>query len=117
MDGSQAKTAAEAQAQVLTNLPSFAAWREFAGLLNGYAVAEDLGLNFHEWGAEQEKCWQDTRRWKLDVLHLRLMLFYVFRADYFTGWTYTEHDEIADSLLQALSEQSGLPYGGNVSQK
>jgi hypothetical protein len=44
------------------------------------------------------------------VLVLRLMLFAAFRADYFSGYTYHEQDDLADSLLRAISDRAGLPY-------
>lgn len=44
------------------------------------------------------------------MLELRLMLFWACRADYFTGYTYHEHDDMADSLLRAISVKTGLPY-------
>ncbi|MEO1289458.1 MAG: hypothetical protein AAFV93_16970, partial [Chloroflexota bacterium] len=56
--------------------------------------------------------WQETGDWELDVLHLRLVLFFAFRSDYMSGYTYTEHDEIVDSILNELSKQLDLPYAG-----
>src|SRR5688572_11544054 len=109
MEKKRAVTIAEAQAQTLT-LPTFEGWRTFAGLMDGYKIADELGLDFHAWVIEEQKRWRETGRWDLDVLHLRLMLFQAFRSDYMTGWDYTEHDDIADSLLRALSEQLGQPY-------
>jgi hypothetical protein len=38
------------------------------------------------------------------------MLFYAYRSDYMSGYTYTENDELADSLLSAISEKLHLPY-------
>jgi hypothetical protein len=107
-----ADTIAEAEAQRIT-IPKFEYWRDLARLMNGYKIAEELGLDFHAWGAAQEKNWERTQQWNLDVLHLRLMLFYIWRADYMTGWTYTEHDHFADSLLQELSKKLDQPYQPN----
>ncbi|KXK52494.1 MAG: hypothetical protein WA009_09720 [Phototrophicaceae bacterium] len=47
MRDGMAETVAEAEAQTLV-LPKFEDWREFALLLDGYMVAEELGLSFHE---------------------------------------------------------------------
>ncbi|MFO7323522.1 MAG: hypothetical protein DIU68_017470 [Chloroflexota bacterium] len=38
------------------------------------------------------------------------MLFYEFRADYWSGWTYHERDDLVDSLFLALSRATGQPY-------
>lgn len=104
-----AKTVAAAIAQEFT-LPEFSQWRQFASLINGYPIAAELSLDFGSWGNEHHKNWAASQTWDLDLLHLRVMLFYIFRRDYFTGYTYTEHDEIVDSLLQAISEITQQPY-------
>jgi hypothetical protein len=109
----QAETVVEAEAQQFT-LPRFKDWRSFAGLMNGYSIATELGLDFHAWAGTQIGHWEETGAWNLDVLHLRLMLFYAFRADHMTGYTYTEHDDMADSLLHELSQQLNLPYEGKA---
>ncbi len=103
------KTVAEAEAEDFT-LPEFSEWRRFAGGLSGYTIAEELNLDFSEWTIEQTARWKETNRWDLDVLHLRVMLFYTLRLDYWTGYTYTEHDGMADSLLQAISQKTGKAY-------
>jgi len=104
-----AQTVAEANVQSFT-LPALRDWREFAGLLNGYDVAKELGFDVIEWGSQQETIYTRSGDWELNVLELRLMVFFEYRADYFTGYTYHERDDIVDSLLQALSIQTGLPY-------
>ena len=109
MSDKRAETVAEAQSQTFT-IPEFADWRGFAGLINGYKIAEELGLDFPKWGTEQKERWETSNQWDLDLLHLRIMLFYTYRADYMTGWDYTEHNEMADSLLQVISEITGQPY-------
>lgn len=105
----RAETIAEAEAQTIT-LPEFQHWRAFAIQIDGYKIAEEMGLNFHDWIETQIKKYRETGSWDLTVLELRLLLFYAFRADYFTGYDYTEHDEMADSLLSAISVRTGLPY-------
>ena len=104
-----AETVADANAQIFT-LPDLGDWRTLAMRINGYKIAEELGFDLSAWGEEQEKRYKTTGQWELDVLHLRLMLFYEYRADYFTGYTYRERDDLVDSLLRALSEKTGLPY-------
>lgn len=103
------KTVAEAQAQDFT-LPEFKDWKKFARSIQGYQITKELGLNFHEWTRDQFNQWNETKQWDLDVLHLRIMLFYAFRRDYWMGYTYTEQDELADSLLQEISKKTGLAY-------
>ena len=102
-------TVAEALAQDFT-LPEFGEWRTYASSLNGYKIAEELGLEFTTWTVDQMTCWKDTNHWDLDVLQLRLMLFYTLRLDYWTGYTYTEQDGTVDSLLQAISQKTGKAY-------
>ncbi|MEM9953775.1 MAG: hypothetical protein AAF846_19355 [Chloroflexota bacterium] len=106
----RATTVADAKAQSF-DLPDFKDWRRFAGLIDGYAIAEELKLE-KSWHATQKTHWQETSDWELDVLHLRLVLFFAFRSDYMSGYTYTEHDEIVDSILHELSKQLDLPYAG-----
>jgi len=102
-------TGADAQAQDFT-LPALEDWKDFARSIQGYQITKELGLDFHKWTLDQFDQWKETKQWDLDVLHLRIMLFYAVRRDYWTGYTYTEHDEMADSLLQAISKKTGLPY-------
>lgn len=111
MTDDRANTVAQANAQHIT-LPEFKAWRRFAATIDGYAIAEEIDLDHRTWYTEQEQQWQTSGEWALDVLHLRLMLFFAFRRDYMAGYTYTEHDAIVDSLLHALSRQLNQPYAG-----
>ncbi len=109
----RAKTVTQANAQTFT-IPSSvdADWRRFAGLLDGYAIAEELGVNLMRWAGDtvglamQRGKFEDS----ISVLDLRLMLFAVFRSDYMSGYTYTEHDPEVDFILQALSQKTGQPY-------
>jgi hypothetical protein len=105
----RATTKAEANAQQLT-LPPFEHWRAFAGKMDGYKIAQELGLDYAKWIEQNLKQWRETGQWDLDVMGLRLMLFYAYRSDYMSGYTYTENDELADSLLSAISEKLHLPY-------
>ncbi|MCC6801845.1 MAG: hypothetical protein IT319_03085 [Anaerolineae bacterium] len=110
MSSQPARTKAEAEAQAFSLPARLDDWRRCAVLLNGYEVAKDMGFDLMRWGDEQFKAWRATGTWNLDVLELRLMLFMAFRASYWSGYTYHEHDEMADSLLRAISAQTGLPY-------
>ncbi len=114
MTDNKATTVAQAKSQMLV-LPEFKHWRRFAALIDGYQIAEELELDYRSWYKIQLQHWQTSQTWGLDVLHLRLMLFFAFRSDYMTGYTYTEHDEIVDSLLHALAHKLNLPYSGKHS--
>lgn len=101
----RAKTVAAANAQQFVVPVSLDAWRTFAGLIDGYAIAEELGIDLGGWAAEHAQLYAASGEWQLDVLGLRLMLFVQFRADYMGGYTYHERDPIVESLLQALREK------------
>lgn len=68
-----------------------------------------MDIDFGQWDVPR-KPFTSKGSWELTILELRLMLFYEFRADYRTGWGYHERDDLAESLLRALGEQTGLPY-------
>lgn len=105
-----AETVAEAQAQTYTLPESLEGCRQFAALVDGYKIAEELGHDFRVWPTEQEDLYHQTGQWNLNILELRLMLFFEFRADYMSGYTYHELDDLVDSLLLKLSELTGQPY-------
>ena len=107
----KAETVAEATNQDFVMPSAFdRTWQSFAQQINGYAIAEELGLDFHEWGEGCLKQYNETGQWDLNILELRLMLFYLQRSLYHTGWTYDEYDNEVDSLLLALSTATGQPY-------
>ncbi len=110
MSAERAVTKAEAEAQQFTLPLHLDDWREFAGLLDGYKIGEELGFDLIAWGHAQEQYFEQAQKWDLEVLELRLMLFYEFRADHMSGYTYHERDDLVDSLLHALSRQTGQPY-------
>lgn len=109
MRDGMAETIAEAEAQTF-ELLEFSNWRRFSVLLDGYKIAAEMGFELGEWGARQEKIYNETGTWDLSPLELRVMIFYQFRVDYWTGYDYTECDECVDSLLRALSQKLNLPY-------
>lgn len=102
MTSTKAKTIADAMAQAFTVPDKLDNWRKFADLIDGYKIAEELGFDLGKWGAEREKQYEASGAWNLDVLELRLMLFYQFRADYMGGYTYHERDHFVESLLAEL---------------
>ncbi|AFZ24725.1 hypothetical protein Cylst_2516 [Cylindrospermum stagnale PCC 7417] len=106
------KTVVKAQAQVFTLTEKFddQAWRQFARLIDGYAIAQELGFDLMTWGETQETAYRQSGIRHLNILELRLMLFYEFRADYMSGYTYHERDHLVDSLLAVLSKATDQPY-------
>lgn len=113
MASKRATSVAEANAQTFT-LPTSLDdnWRGFAGLLDGYQIGEELGFNVMTWSSETLKPAMASGQFTDDtsILDLRLILFGLFRSDYFSGWTYHEHDREVDFVLQALSVKTGQPY-------
>lgn len=108
---SMATTVKEAEEQSYTVPPQFNddTWRSFAKLIDGYAIAKELGHDLINWGNTQVAA--HSGAWSsLSELELRLMLFYAFRVDYMTGYTYHEQDGLVDELLAALAEKTGQPY-------
>lgn len=101
-----AKTRVEAEAQTLDLPPQFPAnWRGVARLLDGYAVAGDMGLDFGTWTTAQVEAYYQSGVWNLTTIELRVMLFWAYRSDYFTGYTYNEHDRAVLADLDALGVQ------------
>lgn len=109
MRNGMAETIAEAEAQSF-ELPEFSNWRRFSVLLDGYKIAAEMGVDLGEWAVQQQNLYLETGTWDLSVLELRVMLFFQYRADYWSGYDYTERDPYVDSLLQTLSQKLNLPY-------
>jgi hypothetical protein len=107
----RATTVAAANAQEFALPAQLDDWRRFAALLDGYAIAKELGYDLLAWGAAHDQRYRDAGHWDLTVLGLRLMVFYEQRADYWSGYTYHERDDTVDSLLREISRMTGLPYG------
>lgn len=108
-----ATTVAEANQQQFTIPQSLADnWRGFAGLIDGYAIAQELEEETSRWSIDvvQKAMEQGEFGSDVTILDLRLMLFFAFRTDYFTGYTYTELNAEVDFILQALSQRTGQPY-------
>lgn len=110
MRDGMAETVEEAEAQTFT-LPKFEHWREFALLLDGYKIAEEMGFTLFDWAYTQEEHFNRTHQWDLSILELRILLFSQCRADHMGGYTYHERDHWVESLLRMLSIQTGQPYG------
>jgi hypothetical protein len=111
MRDGRAETVAEAEAQRYTLPARLDDWRQCAALIDGYKIAKELDFELIPWANEQGDRWRASGTWgDLSLLELRLMLFAAFRADYMGGYTYHEYDEIADSLLHAISAKTGLLY-------
>lgn len=110
MRNGMAETIAEANAQLYTLPARLDDWRRFALLIDGYKIAEELGISLGDWVQEKQRHFDQTGQWDLNVLELRIMVFQKQRSDYWAGYTYHEQDEAVDSLLRAISQHTGLPY-------
>lgn len=107
---SVAKTAEQATAQNFTPPAEFTTdWPALAATLDGYAIAEELGFDLMEWAPEHLRLIQNGRKPELSLLELRLVLFYVYRSDYFGGGS-NSHALYADDLFAAMAEQCGQIY-------
>lgn len=105
-----AKTRAEAEQQSFILPPHFNQnWVYFASLIDGYAITEEMGIEWRTWYQEQHDHYRQTSTWDLDILGLRLMLFFEYRADHFSGVEDMNRD-IVESLLKAFSQHCGQPY-------
>lgn len=78
MSMNAAKTKAETEVQTFT-VPSYDRWYEFAHLLDGYTICEEMGVS---WGAWREEHLQklDSDPNSLTILDARLLLFFEARA-------------------------------------
>ncbi len=103
MTSKMASTVAEAQVQAFT-VPDMDEWRQFASLVDGYSVGQELGFHVIDWSREQQVRYEETGTWDLSVLELRLMIFAQQRIDRWSGMTYHECDHIVESLLAALRQ-------------
>jgi hypothetical protein len=109
-DEEMAASVKDAMSQVLVLPERLQDWRHFACLINGYAIAKELGQDPQEFTrntraiVESIECCD-----QLDLLDLRLMLFFECRIDHFSGWTNHERDEAADRLLRAIARKLNLP--------
>jgi hypothetical protein len=108
----RAQTRAEAEAQAFTLPARYDGWIEFAHLIDGYAVARDMGLgDLREWAQEPFREYEESNQWKVDtVLELRLLLFYKARQLRFSYELEFQTFPIVHSLLKALAEKTDQPY-------
>ncbi len=72
-------TVEEANAQTL-DVPEYDGWFAFAHLLNGYDVADELGLELGTFSNEKSKLYGRTGMWEGTLLELRMVLFFEARA-------------------------------------
>jgi len=85
--------------------PMVERWFDFAHTLNGYALAEELGVDL---GAMSERLWsgyRETGRWAGTLLELRMVLFHAARAIRFVGGLDEDPRYLADiaALLNAIA--------------
>jgi len=99
------RTLEEAERQPFT-LPALGDWVEFAALIDGYTIANELGFDLLDWANKRIDNYRETGYWHANIMELRLLLFFFFRADHFAGGSSWAE---ANSLLIELSRQTGQP--------
>jgi hypothetical protein len=87
-------------------------WRGIAGVVDLHEVTKELGYEWRAWGDPRYIEYNQTKSWDhlKTLLEMRLMLAYLQRVDYFSGYTYHECDEAVDALFQKMSQASNKPY-------
>lgn len=69
-----ARSVTDAEAQRL-EVPALDRWFEFAHTLDGYRIAEELGIDIAELARQMRSEYADSGRWLGTRLELRVMLF------------------------------------------
>lgn len=101
-----AETIAEAEAQAFV-VPTYEYWLQFAHLLDGYAICEELGLRWQDWREQQLRQFTSASD-STNVLEARLLLFFEARAKRFTDGP--EPYARINALLQRIAQQTGQAY-------
>jgi protein-S-isoprenylcysteine O-methyltransferase Ste14 len=107
-----AKTRAEAEAQQFSLPARYEDWGRFASLIDGYAIAEEMGLGkLTDWVRPQMRAFEQTGAWSVEtVMELRLLVFFKGRQGHFYGEAEHETFKVVHSLLKAIAQRTGLPY-------
>jgi predicted nuclease of predicted toxin-antitoxin system len=90
---------------LITNLPSFANWRQFAKEFDGEGYCRDNAIRPTAWYAQQVKRHKQTGAWDLSLIELRLLLYLEANKVKYNGGI--ENRERVESLLDAVSKQVG----------
>lgn len=110
LEESVASTVAKANAQGFEPPRFFdEQWRECAQTIDGYAIAEELGLELTEWGSINLELVSRGGRTGLNFLELRLVLFFLQRSDYFSGGS-SSNEVPADQVFAEMAAVVGRPY-------
>ncbi|MBI5671656.1 MAG: hypothetical protein HZC41_26990 [Chloroflexi bacterium] len=101
-----AKTIAEAEAQSFT-LPVYDRWFEFAHLLDGYAICDEMGVDWKDWA---RRCLEklEANPESVTVLEARLLLFFKARMQRFTLGV--ESYASINDLLKLIAHKTGQAY-------
>jgi hypothetical protein len=83
--GAKAQTWAEAERLKIPPIEHYSKWYDFARLVNGYALAEEVAIDLKKWGRQQHLHWRETGKWHLPISALLMMLFYFWRRQHMTG--------------------------------
>lgn len=100
------ESVAAAEAQVLVvPIPTLERWVELAHTLNGYALAEELGVDLGELSHRLRSGYWATGEWVGTLLELRMVLFHEARAIRFVGGLDEDPEYSAEvaALLNAIA--------------
>ena len=106
MNDETARTIKAAEAQVF-ELPEYDYWVQFAHLIDGYAICEELGVRDTLWFEEHYEQFQTDPK-SLTVLDARLMLFFEARQMRFSSGP--DNFTLINGLLQLIAEKTEKPY-------
>lgn len=101
-----AKTVAAAQNQTFT-VPDYEGWVQFAHLLDGYSICDDMGIAFQDWFRDTGAVY-DANPDQLSVLDLRMLLFFHARSLRFSMGI--EPFAFINTLMKQIAEKADQPY-------
>ena len=101
-----AKTIADAENQQFTVPATYSDWGEFAHLLHGYAIFEEMGVERRYWLTLRREFEAGER--DLTVLEARLILFFEARRHHFDP--YNQNYVLVNNLLHFIAQKTGQLY-------
>jgi len=87
-------------------------WLSYAYTLDGYFIADEMGIDLLDWGGEKIHTYRVSKEWQLSLLELRLLLFLFGQlAENYFGET-IDIFEIVHSILTEIHNRKGIIYKG-----
>jgi hypothetical protein len=102
-----ARTIAEAETQAWSLPSSYDGWREFALLIDGYAIATEMGSSAASLAEIAEATLAETGDVELTVLQARVVIFFEQRRDRHNG---CPNHRLVNHALALISRQTGQAY-------